>query len=128
MGGTALILLAGLEIKHYIADYLLQPAWLLKGKGSLTAPGGYVHAAIHAAGSLIVLVLVQVPLATIAWLCAAELVVHYLIDFVKYRYGNVKPTEKPALYWALHGFDQLLHQLTYVAMIGVSLSAMGLWS
>jgi hypothetical protein len=128
MAGTALILLAGLEIKHYIADYLLQPGWLLKGKGSLTAPGGYVHAAIHIAGSLIVLLIVQVPLATIAWILAAEFVAHYAIDFVKYRYGSVQPVERPALYWALHGLDQLLHQLTYLAMIGFSLSALGLWS
>ena len=128
MAGTALILLAGLEIKHYIADYLLQPGWLLKGKGSLVAVGGYVHAAIHVVGSLIVLLIVQVPVATIAMILAAEFVAHYVIDFVKYRYGNVQPAERPALYWALHGFDQLLHQLTYVAMIGVSLSALGLWS
>ena len=28
-------LLIGLEIKHYIADYFLQPGWILAGKGNI---------------------------------------------------------------------------------------------
>lgn len=127
MAGTILILLAGLEIKHYIADYLLQPAWLLKGKGTVTAIGGYAHAGIHIAGSLIVMLIVGVPLPALAVILVAEFGVHYLIDFVKYRYFSaVSPQNDPWRYWALHGLDQLFHQLTYVAMIGFSARALGL--
>ena len=123
---AVLILLAGLEIKHYIADYLLQPPWLLKGKGSFAAPGGYVHAGIHAAGSGIVLFAAQVPVAALLSIIAAEFVVHYLIDFLKYRYGSgVEASTSPWRYWALHGGDQLLHQLTYVAIVGFALTALG---
>ena len=124
MAETVLILFAGLEIKHYIADYLLQPKWLLGGKGSLTEPGGYVHAAIHVFGSLLVLLLVGVPLPAMAAILAAEFVVHYAIDFSKYRFGGgVQQQTAPWRYWALHGFDQLLHQLTYAGMLYFALRA-----
>ena len=32
-------LLIGLEIKHYVADYFLQPGWILGGKGDFRKPG-----------------------------------------------------------------------------------------
>src|SRR5262245_25372836 len=56
------ILFIGLEVKHYIADYFLQPAWMLVGKGDLRHPGGYAHAAVHAALSAIVLLIAGTPL------------------------------------------------------------------
>lgn len=127
MAGTVLILLIGLELKHYVADYLLQPGWLLRGKGDFMMPGGYVHAGAHVVGSLPVLLVAGVPWPGLLAILAAEFVVHYAIDFVKYRYaGGVQAQSQPWLYWAIHGLDQLLHQLTYAAMIGFSLSAMGL--
>lgn len=126
MLGTVLILLAGLELKHYVADYLLQPRWLLRGKGSIVAAGGYVHAGIHVLGSLAVLVAARVPLGALLALLVAEFGVHYLIDYVKYRYfSGIRPEAMPARYWAVHGFDQLLHQLTYAGMIGFALLALG---
>jgi hypothetical protein len=122
---TVLILLVGLELKHYAADYLLQPRWVLRGKGSLTAPGGYVHAGIHAVGTAIVLAVLWVPVVVILMICAAEFVVHYAIDYAKYRYGSgVEAHASPWRFWALHGLDQLAHQLTYAGIVfGVLLGA-----
>ena len=111
-------LLLGLEIKHFIADYLLQPAWLLDGKGDWRKPGGYAHAAIHGAFSAIVLVLFGTLLWLVAALFVAECVVHYGLDYAKIHYSRGVDIERDAArYWALHGLDQLLHQLTYAAMI-----------
>src|SRR5258707_733825 len=56
-------LLLGLEIKHYIADYFMQPGWILAGKGDLRQPGGYAHAGIHAALSLLVLLVFGTPVS-----------------------------------------------------------------
>ena len=39
------LLFVGLELKHYVADYFLQPGWMLAGKGDFRQPGGYAHAA-----------------------------------------------------------------------------------
>ena len=41
------LLFIGLELKHYIADYFLQPGWMLGGKGDFRQPGGYAHAGVH---------------------------------------------------------------------------------
>ena len=119
------LLVVGLEIKHFVADYLGQSGWIIKGKGNLRAGGGYVHAAAHVAGSAIVLALAQVPLGTIAIVVVAEFVIHYAIDFAKANLGHsVSSASHPRLYWGMHGFDQLLHHLTYVAMAYVALAGL----
>jgi len=120
-------LLIGLELKHFVADYLLQPGWILAGKGNIFHPGGYAHAAIHAGMSLIVLLLVGTPLGLAAALFAGEFVLHYALDYSKIQYSaGVHVDNKPARYWALHGADQLAHQLTYVAMIYLVVKALAL--
>ena len=50
------LMISGLLVKHYLADFVMQPQWMLTAKGRLDAPGGYAHAAVHAVGSGIVLV------------------------------------------------------------------------
>ena len=46
-----------------------------------------------------------------------EFVVHYLVDFGKRNFGDhVSSTESPRMFWAINGFDQLLHHLTYIAL------------
>ena len=111
-------LLVGLEVKHYIADYFLQPGWMLAGKGNLRQPGGYVHAAVHAALTGLVLLVCQVPLAVIGLVIVLEFALHYVLDFAKIHYSRGAHVDRqPALFWALHGLDQLFHQLTYAAII-----------
>lgn len=127
MLGLIFVLLLGLEIKHYVADYFLQPAWMLGGKGDLRHPGGYAHAGIHAGLSGIVLLIAGCPLWWLAALVVAEFVVHYLLDFAKIHYSRgVHVDTDPRRFWALHGVDQLTHQLTYAAMIYLVLLAKGL--
>ena len=120
-------LLIGLEIKHYVADYFLQPGWMLGGKGDLRQPGGYAHAGIHAGFSFVVLLLCGTALGLAVMLLVAEFVVHYALDFAKIHYSRgVHVDTRPRRFWALHGVDQLTHQLTYAAMIYVVLQARGL--
>jgi len=119
-------LLIGLEIKHYLADYFLQPGWMLGGKGDFRKPGGYAHAGIHAGFSFAVLVLCGAPLWLAAELLVAEFVVHYALDYAKIHYSmGVHVDKQPRKFWALHGVDQLTHQLTYAAMIYIVLRVMG---
>ena len=126
MLGTVVLLLAGFELKHFIADYLMQPGWMIAQKGNLGAPGGYVHACIHAAGSVLVLLLAAVPPGVLAGLVVAEFFIHYALDFAKARYGHgIDPDEDASSFWGLHGLDQLFHQLTYVVMLYVALLSLG---
>jgi hypothetical protein len=120
------ILLVGLEVKHYLADYFLQPAWMLSGKGDFRRPGGYAHAAVHVGLSAVVLLLAGTPPVTLGLLAIAEYVVHYALDYSKIHYSRgVHVDTNPRRFWALHGVDQLTHQLTYAAMIFVVLQAKG---
>jgi hypothetical protein len=124
---TFFILFIGLEIKHFVADYFMQPAWMLVGKGDLKHYGGYVHAAVHAGLSGIVLLVAGTPLLVLAGLVFAEWLIHYIFDFSKIYYSRgVHIDTSPGRFWALHGFDQILHQLTYAAMIYAVLLAKGM--
>ncbi len=124
MATLVLILLAGLQIKHFAADYLLQTNWMLAGKCSPAHPGGYAHVGVHAIGSLIVLLLAGVPLALTMMLVVAEAVLHYLIDMSKARWSRTHSSDMQSrAFWAAMGADQLMHQLTYAAMIFIVLHA-----
>jgi hypothetical protein len=119
------LLLIGLNIKHFIADYLLQFPWMIAGKGSFRMAGGYVHATIHVTGTAFVLWLLAIPSQCIAWLVLAEFVLHYLLDFAKIHYSKeISSTERPNTFWALNGLDQLLHQLTYVAIVYIAVTGL----
>ena len=124
--GWVLLLLLGLELKHYLADYVFQTGWMIAQKGNFLAAGGYAHAGLHALGSAIVLLIARVPLPALAAIVVAEFVVHYLVDFAKVYYGRgVDPDEDAQRFWALHGLDQLFHQITYIAMTYFAALAMG---
>jgi Protein of unknown function (DUF3307) len=126
MLGLFFVLLLGLELKHYVADYFMQPGWMLAGKGDFRQLGGYAHAGIHAGLSAIVLLVVQTPLATLAAVVVGEFVVHYLLDYSKIHYSRgVHVDGSPRRFWALHGIDQLTHQVTYAAIIYVVVLAKG---
>ena len=112
------VLLVGFELKHFVADYLLQTGWMIAGKGDLRAFGGYAHAGVHVIGSAIVFIVARNALVASVLILAAEFVVHYALDFAKAYYGRgVSAEANTQLFWAQHGFDQLMHQLTYAAMI-----------
>jgi hypothetical protein len=121
-----LVLFIGLEVKHFIADYLMQPTWMLVGKGDFRHPGGYAHAGLHAGLSAIVLLVAGTPLSVVAALVIAEWVIHYALDYSKILYSRgVHADTDPRRFWALHGIDQLTHQLTYAAMIYIVFLAKG---
>lgn len=127
MLGLVFVLLIGLEIKHYVADYFLQPGWMLGGKGNFRQIGGYAHAGVHAALTALVLLVAGTPLVPLLLIVVAEFVVHYLLDYSKIHYSKgVHVDSAPRHFWALHGIDQLTHQLTYAAIIYAVLAVKGL--
>jgi hypothetical protein len=112
-----------LQVKHFVADYLLQPSWVLRGKGDLRQVGGYAHAGAHALGSLPAFFVAGLGSAEIAAFAAAEFVIHYAIDYTKARLArNSKSGPNTHAYWAMHGADQLMHQFTYAGLIYAALS------
>lgn len=121
-----LLLFVGLELKHFIADYFLQPAWMLSGKGDFRQIGGYAHAGAHALLTGVVLLVAGTPPAWLAAIMVAEFVVHYLLDYGKIAYSRgVHVDSQPRRFWSLHGLDQIFHQLTYAAIIYAVLLSKG---
>ena len=100
------------------ADYFLQTKIMLDGRDQYVHFGRFLHAGVHAVGSIIVFVIVGAPFAFILPLVIAELIVHYHIDWWKGRHtSDQQLTPADAAYWRASGVDQALHQLTYVAMV-----------
>ena len=120
MEGTGMlhVLLVGFAIKHFLADFVLQTAWMVREKGVYGRPGGLVHAGWHAVLSLILLLACEVPAGLTLALVGAEWVIHYHIDYAKESFSRrIRKTPADHGFWITLGFDQMLHQLTYAAMI-----------
>lgn len=124
---VALFLLAGFQLKHFLADFLWQTGWMISGKQSrYLAPGSLAHAGLHAALSLPVLLLGGAGPTLALLLALAEWAIHLHIDWAKSlieRGRGLTPRERG--YWQLFGLDQLAHQLTYLALVAVLLAASG---
>ena len=111
--------LLGLFIKHFICDFPLQMfPWMYLNKGRCLHPGGIVHAGVHGIGTLIVLsFFFEIKLSI--FYALIDMLVHYHIDWAKMnlsRHYDLKPNNSEWL-WVLLGLDQLLHHLTYFAII-----------
>ena len=116
--GYAIGLLALLQIKHMLADFYLQTPIMLVNRGKLIHPGRALHCVVHAGLSVPCLAVMGVPMAAVATIAVAEWVVHYLVDLGKGRWSDMKqqgPTD--AGYWRAFGFDQMVHQMTYLIMV-----------
>ncbi len=111
-------LLVLLQVKHFVCDFPLQWKYQYANKGAYGHPGGTLHAGIHTVASYAVLAFF-VPLDAAFVAALVEGAIHYHIDWAKMRLNahfEWGPLTHERFWWLL-GFDQLLHQLTYVAMI-----------
>ncbi len=108
-----------LQLKHFVCDFPLQGPYQYKNKGTYGHPGGLLHAGIHVFATLLVFGILGWIYIDLLWLALLEGFVHYHIDWLKMRINVVRgwKPESSEYFWWLLGFDQLLHQLTYLAMI-----------
>jgi hypothetical protein len=112
------------EVKHFICDFVLQTAYLYRNKGIYGHRAGFIHAGLHAGGSIPAILLLSHDSGLILAILFVEFLIHYHVDWLKlhldkrYRLGI-----NQSLYWAIFGADQLLHQLTYVGILAVLANA-----
>jgi hypothetical protein len=105
-----------MAIKHYAADFLFQTNWMARGKER--SSGWFAPLAVHVlchASLTLVIALVVAP--HLWWLALVDLILHATIDrgktLIAHRGGwNTERAE----FWWLMGFDQLLHQITNIAL------------
>lgn len=106
-----------LQLKHYVFDYVLQTPYQFMNKGTYGHPGGFVHAGLHALGSILAFLVISPGLALGAAIVVGEFIVHYHVDWTKewaLRRWNLTTTDGG--YWRIYGADQLAHQITYVVI------------
>lgn len=114
------ILLTLLFLKHFVVDFLLQPAYMYKNKGTLLHPGGWVHAGLHGFVTMAILavmnVFVPISITVALGVMILEIIIHYFMDYTKVnvcKKNNYTPTTSPEWFVWL-GLDQTVHSLTYI--------------
>jgi fucose permease len=115
-----LVALTFLQIKHYVCDFILQRPYQYLNKGKYGHPGGIIHAGLHIIATCLLFVLITPSVKLGVAIIVGEFVVHYHIDWLKEQVMKRTgwQTTDNGYWWAL-GADQLLHQLSYVAIAGV---------
>ena len=116
---TILILFFLFMMKHFIVDFLLQFRYQWSNKGTYGHPGGILHAGLHGIGTA--LCLFMFSWEDILFLALMDALFHYHIDWAKMNLNarmGWGPTTHEEFWWLL-GLDQLLHMLTYLAIIGL---------
>jgi len=118
-----LIIMAVLLTKHFVFDFVAQSDWQLRHKGRYGHPGGIVHAAAHAGGSVAAVLVARPALEVGLMVLIGEAVFHYHVDWT--RAWILKRTAWGTTdnrFWELLGADQLVHGLTYVVMTAALLA------
>jgi hypothetical protein len=115
-----LIILACLQIKHWIVDFALQTNTQVLGKGIYGNPAGISHSLEHVIGTLTALLIASAFVSNLSleWIVIAAVidgVIHYHIDWTKMNFGNRDITTPQ--FWRHLGLDQMLHQFCYLFLI-----------
>ena len=113
-GPTLILILFLFLLKHFVADFVLQPGWMAKGKAALH---GWriplsLHAGIH---GLLTYTLILFLVPSFWWLAIVDFAVHFAIDRSKALLSlRCNATSQQCVFWWLFGADQMLHQLTHL--------------
>jgi hypothetical protein len=117
-GATMLEAMLAFQLKHYLCDFVLQTQFQARKKGIYAHIAGITHAGTHVIGSVPALLILGCDLRMVLILLLAEFLVHYHTDWAKARIDRARGAAgQDHVFWMLFGLDQLVHQLTYIAMI-----------
>jgi hypothetical protein len=113
-----------IQHKHLVVDFLWQPPYEWRNKGTYGHLGGISHAGKNSLGTAACLYLGMpgVSVGFALWLGLIDFIVHYHIDWCKMNLNQRMGLcpEKPG-FWHLLGTDQHLHQITYLALVWYAL-------
>ena len=120
----ALIVVAFLQLKHFVCDGPLQTLAMVKSKSIYGAPLGILHSALHGLGTGLVFFIAGFSPHVALGLAVLDFAIHYHVDFTKeniikyFRWS----TDNAPFWWALSA-DQTLHQFTYLLLYILALKA-----
>lgn len=100
-------------LKHFIVDWVIQTDEMANEKGNKPTLL-FLHGLEHAIGTLIIALFYISPVKAVM-LVTMELLIHCSIDFIKSRIMGFTKWKFPQKNFLISmGFDQFLHQLTYI--------------
>ncbi len=112
-----LSVIALLQAKHLVFDFLLQSGYQVENKGTYAHPGGILHSGGHMIGSVPAALLAGTGILPLLVILICEFVVHYHIDWAKAQITIRNGwTPRDNAFWYGIGVDQALHQATYLVM------------
>jgi Protein of unknown function (DUF3307) len=116
MINSVLFLLVLLQLKHWYIDFIDQTNVEIASKGIYGDSAGIEHSVKHGIGTMFCVIMVTGidHIVFVSLLALLDAVFHYHIDWVKYNYGRKDISQK--LFWIDLGLDQMMHQLTYIAI------------
>lgn len=121
-------LLTALLIKHWLADFCFQTPYMLQK--AKPWPDFLVPLASHAGfHALLTFCILQPTARRLAYAFAgADFLIHGIIDRFKAHPELLGQFQDPHsnVYWVVFGFDQLLHQFTYVAFVSFAFCRKGI--
>jgi hypothetical protein len=114
------------QVKHFLADYVFKNAYMLK-KGnpdwSFLKPL-FAHCAVHGGFTFIVAIIFLHAFQAALALAAFDIVLHFIMDRLKAapkylgRYHPSTNSHQNHLYWVAFGFDQMVHHMTHIVIVG----------
>lgn len=116
-----LLLILLFVVKHFIVDFVLQTQEEVDHKGTYSDWRGVKHSVKHGIGTLLVLWFAGAGLELSYLYAAADLLIHYHVDWAKMNMSkHLTPTDHA--FWVWLGFDQALHYLTYIVFIAIMIT------
>jgi hypothetical protein len=117
---AAISLLVLLQVKHWYIDFVNQTMEEVHSKGIYGDRAGIMHSAKQGAGTFLCILLLTgsgfYPEAFLLGLL--DFAVHYHVDWTKININKKKNyTVETPEFWMWLGFDQLMHQLTYLLIL-----------
>ena len=111
------ILMTALAIKHFLADYIFNPAYTVPVRKDIYGSRGSLeHVGMHMAWCIVALVWF-LPIKVVILATLFDGIIHYHQDYFKTKFLYKRKSLSDATRRAITGADQLVHILTYVAIV-----------
>jgi hypothetical protein len=115
-----LLTLALLLIKHCWIDFFNQDSDEISRKGRYGDLKGMWHSIKHGIATCLIFAVMGDSWLGGLVLGFLDFSIHYHVDWIKQNYANQSPTTPE--FWRAIGLDQLVHQLTYLLLIWMTIA------
>jgi len=113
-----LSILCILFLKHWYVDFVSQTDEHKIAKATYGSLKGIEHSLWHGLLTALIFGLVVPPYLSLL-LGLLDMILHYHIDYIKIQLRTKELSEKT--YRSISGFDQFIHQLTYVFLTAIAM-------